>query len=115
MMATQENAITHTKQKIEKWSALVKSCREGSCGALYAIDVSNYFECIVAAKGVCFVMKCIGCYYYRSLSQNKYMDDCCCHYLIDTGNMRKIPPSECYRHEGTPYLPKKREPQRWNQ
>ena len=60
-------------------------------------------------------MKCIGCYYYRSLSQNKYMDDCCCHYLIDTGNMRKIPPSECYRHEGTPYLPKKREPQRWNQ
>lgn len=78
-------------------------------------DVSNYFECIVAAKGVCFVMKCIGCYYYRSLSQNKYMDDYCCHYLIDTGNMRKIPPSECYRHEGTPYLPKKREPQRWNQ
>ena len=57
-------------------------------------------------------MKCIGCYYYRSLSQNKYMDDCCCHYLIDTGNMRKIPPSECYQHEGTPYLPKKREPQR---
>ena len=26
LMATQENAITHTKQKIEKWSALVKSC-----------------------------------------------------------------------------------------
>ena len=35
-------------------------------------------------------MKCIGCYYYRSLSQNKYMDDCCCHYLIDTGNMRRF-------------------------
>ena len=58
-------------------------------------------------------MKCIGCYYYRSLSQNKYMDDFCCHYLIDTGSMRKIPPSECYRHAGTPYLPKKREPKKF--
>ncbi len=42
------------------------------------------------------------------------MDDFCCHYLIDTGSMRKIPPSECYRHAGTPYLPKKREPKKWN-
>ena len=108
-MTTQENAITHTKQKIEKWSALVKSCREGKLRGIICNtkirDVSNNFKRIVAAKGVYFVMKCIGCYYYRSLSQNKYMDDCCCHYLIDTGNMRKIPPSECYRHEGTPYLP----------
>ena len=77
-------------------------------------DVSNYFKGIVATEGVYFIMKCIGCYYYRSLSQNKYMDDFCCHYLIDTGNMRKIPPSECYRHAGTPYLPKKREPKKWN-
>ena len=112
-MATQENAITHTKQKIEKWSALVKSCREGSCGALYAIQKLEMYQTILNA--LLQQKKCIGCYYYRSLSQNKYMDDCCCHYLIDTGNMRKIPPSECYRHEGTPYLPKKREPQRWNQ
>ena len=38
-MATQENAITHTKQKIEKWSALVKSCREGSCGAIQKLEM----------------------------------------------------------------------------
>ena len=49
MMATQENAITHTKQKIEKWSALVKSCREGSCGALYAIQKLERYQTILNA------------------------------------------------------------------
>lgn len=58
-------------------------------------------------------MKCIGCYYYRSLSQNRFMDDYCCHYLIDTGKMRKIRPQDCYRHKGTPYLAQKRERQSW--
>ena len=58
-------------------------------------------------------MKCKDCYYYRSLSQLKYRDDYCCHYLIDTGKLRKIPPAECYKHEGTPYLEQKREPKEW--
>ena len=49
MMATQENAITHTKQKIEKWFALVKSCREGSCGALYAIQKLEMYQTILNA------------------------------------------------------------------
>ena len=49
LMATQENAITHTKQKIEKWSALVKSCREGSCGALYAIQKLEMYQTILNA------------------------------------------------------------------
>ncbi len=52
-------------------------------------------------------MKCIDCYYYRSLSGLKIKNDNCCHYVIETGKLRKIPPSECYKHEGTPYLNKK--------
>lgn len=52
-------------------------------------------------------MKCIGCYYYRSISQGNTRNDYCCHYLIDTGQLRKIPPEECYMHMGTPYLKKK--------
>ncbi len=60
------------------------------------------------------VVKCLGCYYYRSLSQNKFFDDYCCHYLLDTGKLRKIPPEACYQHVGTPYLKQKREPRRWS-
>ncbi len=59
-------------------------------------------------------MNCIGCYYYQSLSGCKAKNDSCCHYLIETGKLRKVKPSECYRHKGTPYLNKKREPKSWN-
>ena len=117
-MTTQESAITYTKQKIEKWSALVKSCREGSCGALYAIQklemYQTIFKCIVATEGVYFIMKCIGCYYYRSLSQNKYMDDFCCHYLIDTGSMRKIILQNAIVMQVHLIFPKRGEPKKWN-
>ena len=58
-------------------------------------------------------MKCIGCYYYRSISQGCNRNDYCCHYLIDTGQLRKIPPEECYMHIGTPYLKKKRPSRKW--
>lgn len=49
-------------------------------------------------------MKCIGCCYYRSLSGVSSRRDYCCHYLVDTGKLRKIKPSECYKHKGTPYF-----------
>lgn len=58
-------------------------------------------------------MRCKGCYYYRSLSQGQLASDKCCHYLIDTGKMRKIPPELCYKHENTPYLKREREPRSW--
>lgn len=48
-MTTKETAITHTEQKIEKWSALVKSCRDGSCGALYAIHKLEMYQTILNA------------------------------------------------------------------
>lgn len=48
-MTTQETAITHTEQKIEKWSAVVKSCRKGSCGASYAIQKLEMYQTILNA------------------------------------------------------------------
>lgn len=51
---------------------------------------------------------CKGCLYYRSLSNRKYVHDCVCHYCIDTGKLRGIPPADCYRHAGTPYTPRGR-------
>lgn len=44
---------------------------------------------------------CPGCYYYRLF----YAGMSACHYCIDTGKVRPVPPEECYRHDGTPYLP----------
>mgnify|MGYP005923479269 CR=1 FL=1 len=41
--------VVPLKQKIEKWSALVKSCREGSCGALYAIQKLEMYQTILNA------------------------------------------------------------------
>ena len=38
------------------------------------------------------------------------MDDFCCHYLIDTGSMRKILLQNAIVMQVQPYLPKKREP-----
>lgn len=52
------------------------------------------------------VVKCRGCVYYRRLSSGNSCS-AACHYALDTGVLRKIPPAECYKHEGTPYTPKK--------
>lgn len=46
---------------------------------------------------------CKDCFYYRDLgSAHIYA----CHYAIETKGIRGIKPSECYKQEGTPYLPK---------
>lgn len=47
---------------------------------------------------------CDGCIYYRILTSGMYA----CHYCIDTGKLRRIPPKMCYRHRGTPYQRKGR-------
>ena len=52
-------------------------------------------------------MKCVGCIYYRWLcvNYNLSLNHKCCHYILDTGNSRVIPPDECYKHLGTRYKP----------
>ena len=52
------------------------------------------------------IVACVGCRYWQKFD-NYIM---CCHYCYETGRPRGILPKECYRHEGTPYSPKK--PQR---
>lgn len=52
------------------------------------------------------ITACDGCKYYKSLSGMMGLK--CCHYAMETGRLRKIPASECYKHEGTPYTPGKR-------
>lgn len=54
-------------------------------------------------------MKCIGCYYYRSISQGCNRNDYCCHYLIDTGQLRKIPPRRVLYAYGHPILKEKKD------
>lgn len=46
---------------------------------------------------------CKGCFYYRTLSAGGIK---ACHYSIDNDDVRGVKPSECYKQEGTPYLPK---------
>ena len=56
---------------------------------------------------------CRGCFYYRQFGNKEYA----CHYCIDTKDVRGIKPSECYKHEGTPYLPKakgRKKKQEWS-
>lgn len=52
-------------------------------------------------------MKCIGCIHYRWLiaNYNVNVNQRCCHYILDTGNSRGVPPEECYKHLGTRYQP----------
>lgn len=52
-------------------------------------------------------MKCIGCIHYRWLiaNYNSNVNQRCCHYILDTGNSRGVPPEECYKHLGTRYQP----------
>lgn len=52
-------------------------------------------------------VECRGCEYWRPMgNSSKCMH--ACHYCIETGNLRDMPAAECYKHEGTPYKPKKR-------
>ena len=53
------------------------------------------------------VIECRGYEYWRTMgNSSKCMH--ACHYCIETGNLRGMPAAECYKHEGTPYKPKKR-------
>lgn len=53
------------------------------------------------------VVECRGCEYWRTMgNSSKCMH--ACHYCLETGNPRGMPAAECYKHEGTPYKPKKR-------
>ena len=49
------------------------------------------------------VVKCVGCYYYRRFSATYGRNTKCCHYALETGEIRGMLPVECYKHEGTPY------------
>lgn len=42
---------------------------------------------------------CVGCQYYRHIYSGSHG----CNYCLDTGNLRKILPADCYKHRGTPY------------
>lgn len=52
-------------------------------------------------------IECRGCEYWRAIGHGKQCIRAC-HYCIETGNLRGMPAAECYKHEGTPYKPKKR-------
>lgn len=60
---------------------------------------------------------CTGCKYYRNLGCINSVGDVksskACHYCIDTGQVRGIPPSECYKHEGTPYTTGRHTSKNW--
>lgn len=49
------------------------------------------------------VVKCTGCYYYRSFGCGSPH---ACHYCLDTGIPRGVHPHECYQQPGTPYKTK---------
>lgn len=56
------------------------------------------------------VVKCTGCYYWRSLSNGGGTVHAC-HYAIYTGKLRTpLKAADCYKHEGTPYKPIGKEP-----
>lgn len=48
-------------------------------------------------------VECKDCVYWKIFYGATYA----CHYCIDTGNLRDIPPKDCYKRENTPYTPKK--------
>ena len=48
--------------------------------------------------------ECKGCYYWRQM----WVGLNGCHYRLETLKLREIPPIDCYKHEGTPYKPKRR-------
>lgn len=48
--------------------------------------------------------QCFGCIYWKyDRGINWYF----CHYAFDTGSLRGMPQKDCYKHENTPYTPKK--------
>lgn len=48
--------------------------------------------------------ECKGCHYWRSAVNEGTIH--MCHYSIETGIVRGIPPIDCYKHENTPYRKK---------
>lgn len=51
--------------------------------------------------------ECKGCYYWRKISMYASNSPLkCCHYAIDEGRLRGIPPIDCYKHKDTPYRKK---------
>lgn len=51
---------------------------------------------------------CRGCYYWRPITHGISASTRACHYCIDTGQLRSIPPQLCYQKPGTPYRPGKK-------
>lgn len=49
------------------------------------------------------VVECKGCYYYRPLAST--VQNYACNYSLDTGEIRGIPPRDCYKKPNTPYSP----------
>ena len=56
------------------------------------------------------VVKCEGCTYYRQIVEGTKI--WCCNYFLDTGELRGIPPKDCYKKPGTPYTPKQEKPRK---
>lgn len=54
-----------------------------------------------ATKAVENRPNCPGCVYCQKLYGSTYA----CHYTVETGQLRQMPASECYKHKGTPYKP----------
>lgn len=51
------------------------------------------------------IVQCVGCCYWRRLGSTCMA----CHYPIEVGKLRPMRPKDCYKHEGTPYAPKRKE------
>lgn len=51
------------------------------------------------------IVHCVGCVYWRKFDGGALW---ACHYCLETGKPRGVMPIMCYKHEGTPYLAKKR-------
>lgn len=50
-------------------------------------------------------IRCAGCHYRRPIAEGPGAL-WCCHYLLDTGEVRGMPVARCYRRKGTPYRPR---------
>lgn len=50
------------------------------------------------------VVNCKGCYYWRYMHGGTNA----CYYAIDTEKLRHMPAADCYKHDGTPYRPKRK-------
>ena len=57
---------------------------------------------VTSSPAGCQVVRCVGCKYWQPMHNGR-----ACHYAIDTGRLRGIPPRDCYGHAGTPYTPER--------